>query len=299
MSGPGRRAERIKHLGAYDDAPRPVAAMAKAYADGTSTPLHRHRRGQLLHAVSGIMRIETAYAAWLVPPARALWMPPNAVHRVTMRSHVEMRTLYIDAGAATALPARPTLVEVGGLLRELILAALEEPARYDERGRGGLVARLILTELARMRQRTLAVPMPRDPRALRVARALLEQPAIELDLDGWTGRAGASRRTLARLFRGETGLSFAEWRAPPARHRRIGTAFRRSLGRRQRGGGGLRQPERVFRDGSPTTRRAAAPARARGVSVRGAQFQADPLRTEVTGVPAALSRSDRTPETYS
>jgi len=26
-------------------------------------------------------------------------------------------------------------------------------------------------------------------------------------------RAGASRRTLARLFRGETGLSFAEWRA--------------------------------------------------------------------------------------
>ncbi len=213
MSGPSRKAERIKHLGTYDDAPRPVAAMAKAYADGTSTPLHRHRRGQLLHAVSGIMRIETAYAAWLVPPARALWMPPNAVHRVTMRSHVEMRTLYIDAGAATALPARPTLVEVGGLLRELILAALEEPARYDERGRGGLVARLILTELARMRQRTLAVPMPRDPRALRVARALLEQPAIELDLDGWTGRAGASRRTLARLFRGETGLSFAEWRA--------------------------------------------------------------------------------------
>jgi AraC-like DNA-binding protein len=213
MSGAGRRAERIKHLGKYDDAPRPVAAMAKAYADGTSTPLHRHRRGQLLHAVSGIMRIETAYAAWLIPPARALWMPPNEVHKVTMRSHVEMRTLYIDGGAAAALPAQPTLVEVGGLLRELILTALEEPARYDERGRGGLVARLILTELARMRQRPLAVPMPRDPRALRVARALLEQPAIELDLDGWAGHAGASRRTLARLFRGETGLSFAEWRA--------------------------------------------------------------------------------------
>jgi AraC-like DNA-binding protein len=203
----------IKDLGDYDDAPRPVAAMAKAYADGTSTPLHRHRRGQLLHAVSGIMRIETAHAAWLVPPARALWMPPNEVHKVTMRSHVEMRTLYIDADAARALPAQPTLVEVGGLLRELILAALEEPARYDEQGRGGLVAQLILTELARMRQRPLELRMPRDARALRVARALLAQPAIELDLDGWAARAGASRRTLARLFRGETGSSFAEWRA--------------------------------------------------------------------------------------
>jgi AraC-like DNA-binding protein len=124
-----------------------------------------------------------------------------------------MRTLYIDAAATGALPARPTLVEVGGLLRELILAALEEPARYEENARGGLVAKLILTELARMRERPLDVPMPRDARALRVARALLEEPAIAHDLDDWATRAGASRRTLARVFRGETGLSFAEWRA--------------------------------------------------------------------------------------
>ncbi len=32
------------------------------------------------------------------------------------------------------------LVEVGGLMRELILAALEEPLDYDEAGRGGLIA---------------------------------------------------------------------------------------------------------------------------------------------------------------
>ena len=69
------------------------------------------------------------------------------------------------------LPRAPTLVEVSGLLRELILAALEEPAAYDEAGRGGLVARLILIELARIKDRPLELPMPRDPRALRVARA--------------------------------------------------------------------------------------------------------------------------------
>jgi AraC-like DNA-binding protein/quercetin dioxygenase-like cupin family protein len=208
-----RKPEEVRHHGEFDHAPRPVAAMATAYADGASTPVHRHGRGQLLHAVRGIMRIETAHAAWLVPPARALWMPPREVHQVIMRGHVEMRTLYIDAAATSALPARPTLVEVGGLLRELILAALEEPARYDDDARGGLVAKLILTELARLRERPLDVPMPRDARALRVARALLEEPAIALDLDGWATRAGASRRTLARVFRGETGLSFAEWRA--------------------------------------------------------------------------------------
>ena len=159
------------------------------------------------------MRVETAEAAWIVPPARALWLPPQWPHSVTMRSHVEMRTIYIDDGACRTLPQQPVLVEISGLLRELILALLEEPVDYDESGRGGIVARLILTELARLPERRLAVPMPRDPRALRVARALLDNSSIEYDLDRWAEQAGASRRTLARIFRSETGLGFAEWRA--------------------------------------------------------------------------------------
>jgi AraC-like DNA-binding protein len=204
---------RITHIGDFDDAPRPVAAVARSYPDQAATLLHKHRRGQLLHAVAGIMRIETAGATWLVPPARALWMPPGFPHKVSMRSRVEMRTLYIAPGACRALPLQPSLVEVSGLLRELILAALEEPPDYAEKARGGQIARLILIELARLRRRPLGLPMPADRRALRVARALLEQPDIPDGLDGWAARAGASRRTLARLFRAETGLSFAEWRA--------------------------------------------------------------------------------------
>ncbi len=130
-----------------------------------------------------------------------------------MRSHVEMRTVYIAPAVCGGLPGQPVLAEISGLLRELILALLEEPADYDESGRGGSVARLMLTELARLRERRLDVPMPRDTRALKVARALLDDSSIDFDLDRWADAAGASRRTLARLFRSETGLGFAEWRA--------------------------------------------------------------------------------------
>lgn len=196
-----------------DDAPRPVAAMARTLEPGHQIPLHMHRRGQLLYAVSGIMRVETEAAAWIVPPARGLWLPPERPHSVTMRSHVEMRTVYITPAACPALPQQPMLAEISGLLRELILTLLEEPIAYDEDGRGGSVARLMLTELARLSARRFEVPMPRDERALRVARALLEDCAIARDLDRWAEEAGASRRTLARLFRSETGLGFAEWRA--------------------------------------------------------------------------------------
>lgn len=197
-----------------DDSPRQVAAMAKTWRLGELIPLHMHRRGQLLHAVSGVMRVETAQAAWIVPPARALWLPPQLPHSVAMRSHrIEMRTIYIDPTPCEALPRQAVLVEISGLLRELILALLEEPTDYDESGRGGTVAQLILTELGRLQERRLDVPMPRDPRALRVARALLDNSSLDLDLDRWAEKAGASRRTLARLFRNETGLGFAEWRA--------------------------------------------------------------------------------------
>ncbi|HEX3709908.1 MAG TPA: helix-turn-helix transcriptional regulator [Pseudolabrys sp.] len=196
-----------------DDAPRQVAVMARGYEASLHIPLHTHRRGQLLHAVSGIMRVETTEAAWIVPPARALWLPPQWPHSVTMRSHLEMRTVYIAPGSCEALPQQPVLVEISGLLRELILALLKEPADYDEGGRGGSVAQLILAELARLRERKLEVPMPRDARALRVARALLSDSSIDYDLDRWAEQAGASRRTLARLFRSQTGLGFAEWRA--------------------------------------------------------------------------------------
>ena len=196
-----------------DDAPRPVAVLAKTCPVGDQIPLHIHRRGQLLHAVSGIMRVETQDAAWILPPARALWLPPQLPHSVTMRSHVEMRTVYIAASQCEGLPGLPVLVEISGLLRELILALLEEPPDYAEMSRGGTVARLILTELARLRDRRLHVPMPRDARALRVARALLDNCSLDHDLDRFAEQAGASRRTLARLFRAETGLGFAEWRA--------------------------------------------------------------------------------------
>jgi AraC-like DNA-binding protein len=204
------RPEYRKNL---DDAPRPVAAMAKAWNDGDTIPPHLHKRGQLIHASTGIMRIETQAAAWIVSPALALWMPPRHPHSMVMRGRLDMRTVYIDAAICAALPDQPTLIEIEPLLHELILAALEEPLAYDEAGRGGLIAQLILTELRRMKDRRMAVPMPRDPRALRVARSLLENLDDDQNLDAWAEVSGASRRTLARLFRTETGFSFSEWRA--------------------------------------------------------------------------------------
>lgn len=54
--------------------------------------------------------------------------------------------------------------------------------------------------------------MPRDRRLVRLADQLLADPARDDTLEGWGAAVGASARTLARRFREETGMSFAEWR---------------------------------------------------------------------------------------
>ncbi len=158
------------------------------------------------------MRVRTEAEAWIAPPNRAVYVPAQTIHAITTRSVVEMRSLYIAPGSGDGLPARPTVLDVSGLLRELVLALLEEPLVYDETGRGGAIARLILSEIARAPRLPLAVPLRRDPRLFRVCEALLADPASPLPLEGWAETGGASARTLARLFQSKLGIGFAGWR---------------------------------------------------------------------------------------
>ncbi len=192
--------------------PRAIAAMAKSFAPGDTIAPHAHARDQVLYAIQGVMRVATAREAWIVPPDRALIVPAGLEHGVAMRGSVEMRTLYILPGAAPGLARKAAVLDISDLLRALILALLAEPVLYDEEGRGGLLAGLILDELARARHLQLVIPMPRDERLKRLCKALLDDPARAETLDEWAEEAGASPRTLSRLFSSEVGLSFTRWR---------------------------------------------------------------------------------------
>ena len=196
----------------YQALPCQVAAMAKSFAPGDEVAPHAHARDQLLYAVSGLMRLQTDRETWVVPPGRAIYIPGGVVHAVYFQSMVEMRTLYILPEPERGLPSALTVLEVSNLMRELILALIEEPVVYEEEGRGGAIARLILTEIARAPELSLFVPLPKDPRLRRLCDALLADPASRLTLESWSNNVGASPRTLARLFDREVGLSFGEWR---------------------------------------------------------------------------------------
>ncbi|MDR5760549.1 AraC family transcriptional regulator [Caballeronia sp. LZ035] len=56
------------------------------------------------------------------------------------------------------------------------------------------------------------LPLPSHARLRRVCERLIAEPASIDTLERWAEQIGASARTVARLFRQETGMSFGQWR---------------------------------------------------------------------------------------
>lgn len=189
-----------------------MAGYAGDYPSGHETGLHRHPRAQLLFATTGVMRVTTEAALFTIPPGTGLWVPADTLHGVRMDGEVAMRALFLRSDAAVSGPPSVSVIAVSPLLRELILTVCAEPVVWDARGPIRLVAALALHEIRRAATRPLGLAACREPRLRRVAEALLRNPADPRDLDAFAREAGASVRTLARLFRADTGMSFQQWR---------------------------------------------------------------------------------------
>jgi AraC-like DNA-binding protein len=123
-----------------------------------------------------------------------------------------MRTLYFPTGLVARLPGECCAIDVAPLLRELVLELVEQ-CPIDEADEPAMrLAQVAVDRLAEARTLPLQLPLPRDPRALRLAEAMREVPSSQAGLAELARAAGASPRTIQRLFLAETGLPFAQWR---------------------------------------------------------------------------------------
>ncbi|WP_126225245.1 AraC family transcriptional regulator [Burkholderia ambifaria] len=198
----------------YDHIPRSVVVTANDYPAGTTFPEHAHGRGQFAFASRGTISVSTPHGRWLVPPQRACWVPPGVRHEMTMTGAVTMLNTFVsgDAARAAGLPDQCGVYGVSPLLRQLIDDAIDLPAMYDVDGRAGKLMALLVAEIATMPRLSLHAPLPADARLASICRHLFASPSIAADLDQVATHAGVSRRTFTRLFRAQTGVSFAAWR---------------------------------------------------------------------------------------
>ncbi|MCW7539624.1 helix-turn-helix transcriptional regulator, partial [Aquabacterium sp. A7-Y] len=194
----------------------------------TEVAPHAHDWAQLTFSATGVLRVNTQRSTYLVPPTRAVWVPPGIEHAITVLEDADMRTVYIHQPAGRVGPevARGAeaewrqcrVLDVSPLLRALVLELDTEPdvgataQPTAEPGRQHHLGALILDELRRARAVRLGVDLPTDKRLRALCQAVLDDPTRHDSLEAWALDAGASPRTVARLFRQELNTSFGLWR---------------------------------------------------------------------------------------
>jgi AraC-like DNA-binding protein len=209
-------------------ASRPVRVKARALLADTVVEPHAHPWAQVVFSATGVTRVTSGNSTYIVPPSRAVWIPPGAEHAVGVIEDAQLRTLYVHQPAGQCGPMVDAaeaerwrccrVLEVSSLLRELVEALALAPEQLDASpdsmaaDREQCLARLVLDELRGARSLPLGVALPQDKRLRRLCEAVLADPARHTTLAGWARESGASERTVARLFRQELGSSFLPWR---------------------------------------------------------------------------------------
>lgn len=202
------------------DAGRPVRVRSRAMPADAHFEPHRHPWAQLAYCASGIVQVSaaaphgaTGEVTYIVPPSRAVWIAPGALHSVHVLEDAQFRTCYIDGSATPPGWSGCRVLVVSPLLRELV-PALDEPRLARERE--ALLAALVLDELRNAATHPLGVPLPPaqtgDKRLRALCAAVLRAPAERATLAQWAAHVGASERTMARLFREQLGTSYQQWR---------------------------------------------------------------------------------------
>jgi len=189
-----------------------VATLAHEYVSGFQVPEHAHGSDQLIYAIRGLMEVHSGQSMWLIPPHFALWIPARTFHRIRMPAAVSMRTLYFRPGLVSRPSSGCAVISIAPLLRELIVEAVRI-GRLRARHRDERALRdLTILHLKSASSAPMHITLPKDPRALAVAQAILDEPAQSKPLAKLCARAGMSIRTMQRTFQRDLGTDFDSWR---------------------------------------------------------------------------------------
>jgi AraC-like DNA-binding protein len=171
---------------------------------------HYHTVHQLITPIHGVLQVSTPLGVWVVPPQRAVWIPAGVEHAHRAHGPTQMRSLVFEPARNPLRLDRPTVLAAEPLLREVIVTLTDEPDLPVRQRRN--LERVALDRLRTVRELPLCLPAPADDRLRALTQLLHADPADARTLAELGRAVGAGERTLSRLFRQQTGMTFPQWR---------------------------------------------------------------------------------------
>ena len=162
----------------------------------------------LVFAHTGLFTALTESRAWTIPAHRALCVPDGTLVRIDTARRTAIRCLYLD-GDLDVFGTEVRVVTLGPLTRELVSHAVANAPMILGNPVDDAMITLIAHRLASEPDARLHLPLPLDPVARQIAGSLMSEPA--LGLVDCLRDTNASRRTVERRFKDETGMSLGHW----------------------------------------------------------------------------------------
>jgi AraC-like DNA-binding protein/quercetin dioxygenase-like cupin family protein len=175
------------------------------------TPVHSHRKGQLVLALRGGVTCDVPGMRWMVPPNSGVWIPSGLLHSNRATANAMIYFLLVEPNSAP-LPEQCCTLSISPMIREMILHLATLPQDYPSNSHCARLVRVLLDELASRPVENLSLPVSTNPKLQLIVDTLTNTPADRTSLPQWADRVAMSERSLSRLIERETGLSFGRWR---------------------------------------------------------------------------------------
>jgi AraC-like DNA-binding protein len=120
------------------------------------------------------------------------------------------RSLYLRQTRGS--PISCEVLEIGPLMRELLVAAIDVDFSGPLSRRQRAIADLIGEELAIAPRGGSPIPMPEDRRLLAFCQHVLKDPSLHIKLEDHASALALTPKTVSRLFQREFGINFRDWR---------------------------------------------------------------------------------------
>ncbi|MDP9770764.1 AraC family transcriptional regulator [Kosakonia cowanii] len=172
---------------------------------------HAHRKGQLIISLRGAVSCEVQDALWIVPPGHAVWVPGDIPHSCRVTQNADTCFLFIEPGAAS-MPETCCTLAITPLVRELVLFLAEQEHAYSTDSKTARLAAVLLEHIPDVPVEALHLPVSDHPKIRNMAELLFKEPDDRRTLKQWARHLATSERSLARLIKNATGMSFGRWR---------------------------------------------------------------------------------------
>ncbi len=181
----------------------------------SKTEWHSHRKGQLIYAEHGIMRLYIKDKVLYIPSMHAAWIPQGVEHRIATESvNIIFRSLYLDySGLKNSFFDEVSVFYVNTLLREMLLYT--ERFNLDDKATPHEISFLealkqLLPQQAETKIR-LQLPTTDHPQLEMITDFIRQNLDDKISMAAIARQFGLSERTLLRLFQNEWQLSFSQY----------------------------------------------------------------------------------------